>query len=102
MTGGATVETAPPEGRLLAEVPFAPGDAALGDAARAALTALLDELRDQKEPYRLELETDGDSPLGQQRAQAVAAYLVENEVSGAAPLQILRLPLPAPAAPTAC
>ena len=48
---------------LIAEVPFAPGDETLGEPAREALAALVDALRARPEPYRLELETDGDTPL---------------------------------------
>ncbi len=92
VAGLAAAEAVPPEARVLAEVPFAPGDAELGAPALERLAALIDELRARHEPYRLELETDGEEALARQRAQAVKAHLEEAAASGAAPIQILPAP----------
>jgi outer membrane protein OmpA-like peptidoglycan-associated protein len=81
-------------GRVIGEVPFAPGDAALGEPARRALDALIEELRRRQEPYRLELETDGETQLAEQRAQAVKAYLARELATAATPIGILPAPAP--------
>ena len=82
------------QAEVVAELPFAPGDAALGEPARRTLDALIDELRRRQQPYRLELETDGESALAEQRAQAVKAYLEQAPEIAASSIRIL----PAPAA----
>jgi outer membrane protein OmpA-like peptidoglycan-associated protein len=79
---------------VVAEVPFAPNDAALDEPARRTLAALIDELRQRQEPYRLELETDGETPLAEQRAQAVKAYLEESSEIAASSIRILPAPAP--------
>lgn len=82
------------QAEVVAELPFASGDAALGEPARRTLDALIDQLRRRQEPYRLELQTDGESDLAGQRAQAIRAYLEQAPEIAASSIRILPAPAP--------